>query len=181
MAFGVLRVVANPFCGGHRALDSKGRAAARVSYPNDPNRYVGAEKDHAASKAEKRVVMTHDHGKVVELHCPDFETYLYWLRKLEEGALLPADEKTARRTGTLASRQVVKNGKPVLEAFHKDHALALSEAKATAIAQFTSEHGFTPAIANEPAPAPATAVEGENHVPSPTQVPADAAQTGAES
>jgi hypothetical protein len=85
----VLRVIANPYL----ALDVDDRPSAVVQLEGVRGRYVGAELDVPDSEREKKHIYRFT-GQPVTV--PDTA---YYRRQIDDGALVPADEATAKLVG----------------------------------------------------------------------------------
>jgi hypothetical protein len=87
----ILMVLPNPAA----ATDENGEPCAAVQFENSSgSMWVGAQIDFARSKAEGRTRFTFDTTRPVQVPCT-----AYYMRKLIDGDLLPADEATAKRAG----------------------------------------------------------------------------------
>ena len=96
-----LVVVANPY----KALDHEGRPACAVNYPGSSS-IVGGVFDHEAHKASQETSVAGEGKHIfsfseepVRVVCDSIAVFGYFRNRVIEGALLPADEFTARKCG----------------------------------------------------------------------------------
>lgn len=132
----IIKVRANPFAGGIRALDGDGQAHQAVQMINDdglamPGMYVGAELDHKGTAAAERHLFFHTE-KVVTLHVEKPLAFAYYRTLIHEGHLVCADRASAKIMGI---------------AFLDPDAY-IDACKAEAEREFEAEHGRAPACAD---------------------------------
>jgi hypothetical protein len=122
-----IKVVPNPYS----ALDADGRAQCAVSKENAIDAYVGAELDHEESAKTGKNIFKFSADPVV------LPRSAYYLRRLQERALLPADAETAKYAG-------------IAEKDHQAPETALALEKERASNAFEEAHGHLPAFALQP-------------------------------
>jgi len=126
----VLSAYANPYAEGMAWLDHNGLANTFVPKLNAPEQRIGAMYDAEASLKEKRPIYKPSNA-VETIHCASPIDFAYYKRFFEEGALVPADEQTAKRVGVAfkAPNEVIQT------------------ARTRAIKEWRERHGFEPACA----------------------------------
>lgn len=115
------------------ALDHEGRAQLVVAVHDAPGTFLGATVDHEASAATKktRFVIKEE---PVEIVCRDIPALAYYVRRIQDGDLIPCDEATAKRAGLP----------------YRPPLLVIAERKKAAVATWVDQHGEPPPWATTP-------------------------------